>query len=310
LELERDFVRLEEHTPSLRLTFAVGKLFHLVCFNCNTNAAEIGTLQNISPEGHADKPSRLNNLGKAFQTRFERNGNLADIASAISMEQKAVELTPEGTDSLIAVQTKFGKQGLLRIHIPPQDGFRKIYDDLRANSELRRHFSSISLVDKSKDAQVEVRLNAKDEVRFTMHIEVTTPDEMSITQVVDGVEADLHHLAWIFSKIAHFYRELKYSNNNPRISHSIDVELYKLTEVYKPNEDTGFEDVVLEKFGPNQCIDGVINLVVPDADAEAEGILYGLKLVNNSTLGLHANMFYFSSHDLSISACLSHSRYS
>jgi hypothetical protein len=210
-------------------------------------------------------------------------------------------------DSLIAVQTKFGEQGQLRIHIPPQDSFRKIYDDLLANSELKHHFSGISLVDESKDAQVEVRLSAKGEVKFTMHIEVTTPDKMTISKVVDGVEADPHYLAWIFSKVAHFYRELKYINNDPRISRSIEVELYQLTEEYKLNQDTGYEEDVLEKTGSNKCIDGVINLVVPDA--EAEKIPYGLRLVNKSTLGLHANVFHFSSHDLSISACLSCSRY-
>lgn len=210
-------------------------------------------------------------------------------------------------DSLIAVQTKFGKQGHLRIHIPPQDGFRKIYDDLLANSELKHHFSGILLVDESKDAQVEVRVSAKDEVRFTMHIEVTTPNQMTMTQVVDGVEADPHHLACIFSKIAHFYRELKYINNDPRISRSVDVELYQLAEEYKLNEDTGFEEDVLEKIGPNLCTNGVIDLVVPDA--EAEGIPYGLRLVNKSSFGLHVNVFHFSSHDLSIGECSSGSRY-
>jgi hypothetical protein len=39
---------------------------------------------------------RLNNLGNSFQSRFEHTGDLADISNAISYQQKAVHLTPEG----------------------------------------------------------------------------------------------------------------------------------------------------------------------------------------------------------------------
>jgi hypothetical protein len=41
-------------------------------------------------------PNWLNNLGNSFQSRFEHTGDLADISDAISYQQKAVHLTPEG----------------------------------------------------------------------------------------------------------------------------------------------------------------------------------------------------------------------
>ena len=50
----------------------------------------------LTPDGHADVPSRLNNLGNSFLCRFERTGDLTDIADAISAHQKAVQLTPDG----------------------------------------------------------------------------------------------------------------------------------------------------------------------------------------------------------------------
>ncbi|THU79158.1 TPR-like protein [Dendrothele bispora CBS 962.96] len=46
----------------------------------------------LTPDGHADKAGRLNNLGTAFQSRFERLGELKDIENAID----AVDLTPDG----------------------------------------------------------------------------------------------------------------------------------------------------------------------------------------------------------------------
>ncbi|KAG8781457.1 hypothetical protein FRC16_002849, partial [Serendipita sp. 398] len=48
------------------------------------------------PDGHIDKPSRLNNLGNSLLSRFERHGNLDDIENAIARHQAAVNLTPDG----------------------------------------------------------------------------------------------------------------------------------------------------------------------------------------------------------------------
>jgi len=41
-------------------------------------------------------PMQLNNLGISFHSRFDHTGNLADISEAISNQQRAVQLTPNG----------------------------------------------------------------------------------------------------------------------------------------------------------------------------------------------------------------------
>ena len=51
---------------------------------------------NLTPDGHADKPGRLNNLGCSFARRFERSGDLADSDRAISAHERATNLTPDG----------------------------------------------------------------------------------------------------------------------------------------------------------------------------------------------------------------------
>ncbi|KAG8806282.1 hypothetical protein FRC19_007342, partial [Serendipita sp. 401] len=48
------------------------------------------------PDGHIDKPSRLNNLGNFLLSRFKRLGNLDDMDNAIARHQAAVNLTPDG----------------------------------------------------------------------------------------------------------------------------------------------------------------------------------------------------------------------
>ncbi|KAF8121610.1 TPR-like protein [Boletus edulis] len=50
----------------------------------------------LTPDGHPDKPSGLNNLGNSFITRFERLGELRDLEDAISTHRDAVHLTPDG----------------------------------------------------------------------------------------------------------------------------------------------------------------------------------------------------------------------
>lgn len=200
---------------------------------------------------------------------------------------------------LIAVQTKFGKQAHLRIHTPLYGGFRKIYDGLSANPRLKHNLNRISLVDRPEDAQVEVRLIAEDEVRFTTHIKVATPQRILITRVVDGIGADPNVLAWIFSKMAHFYGELEHSYCDSRISRFVDVEFFELQEKDIFNEDTRFEDRILKPASHlNLYTNGVIEL--PPHDKGDGTLPYGMRLINNSQLGLYAYVFHFSSHDLKI----------
>jgi tetratricopeptide (TPR) repeat protein len=51
---------------------------------------------NLTPDGHAEKPSFLNNLGNSFARRFKHSGDLADSDRAISAHERAVNLIPDG----------------------------------------------------------------------------------------------------------------------------------------------------------------------------------------------------------------------
>ncbi|KAJ7856782.1 CHAT domain-containing protein [Mycena leptocephala] len=50
----------------------------------------------LTPDGHPEKPSRLNNLGNSLSRRFERLGDLSDINKSVLMSEDAVQLTPDG----------------------------------------------------------------------------------------------------------------------------------------------------------------------------------------------------------------------
>src|SRR5260221_8831701 len=54
----------------------------------------------LTPDGHPNLPTWLNNLGNSFSSRFARTGDLEDISSAIRNQQRAVQLTPDGLANL------------------------------------------------------------------------------------------------------------------------------------------------------------------------------------------------------------------
>ncbi|KZV59330.1 hypothetical protein PENSPDRAFT_595676 [Peniophora sp. CONT] len=50
----------------------------------------------LTPDGHPEKPYRMNNLVCALLRRFERIGDLGDLEASITVQRRAVELTPDG----------------------------------------------------------------------------------------------------------------------------------------------------------------------------------------------------------------------
>ena len=75
----------------------------LICINYSSN---IGDIKNaifalecsltFTPDGHADKPGCLNNLGMSFLHRFKHLGDLLDVDKVISAHEQALHLTPDG----------------------------------------------------------------------------------------------------------------------------------------------------------------------------------------------------------------------
>jgi hypothetical protein len=49
----------------------------------------------LTPDGHPDKPTLLNNLGNSLLGRFEFLGDFDDINTSVLMCEKAVQMTPD-----------------------------------------------------------------------------------------------------------------------------------------------------------------------------------------------------------------------
>ncbi|KAJ7084108.1 CHAT domain-containing protein [Mycena epipterygia] len=50
----------------------------------------------LTPDGHPDKPERLNNLGISLSRQFEQLGDLSNLSKSIMVFEDAVQLTPDG----------------------------------------------------------------------------------------------------------------------------------------------------------------------------------------------------------------------
>ncbi|KAF6751899.1 hypothetical protein DFP72DRAFT_1171989 [Ephemerocybe angulata] len=62
----------------------------------------------LTPEGDANLPGRLCNLGNALLIRHRETGELTDIVDAIGMQRKAVELIPEGSANVPGLFNNLG----------------------------------------------------------------------------------------------------------------------------------------------------------------------------------------------------------
>ncbi|KAF8132587.1 CHAT domain-containing protein [Boletus edulis] len=84
----------------------------------------------LTPDGHPDKPGRVNNLGNSFIIRFLRLGELRDLEHGISTHREAVELTPHGHPDKPGMLNNLG------------NSFRARFERLGELSDLERAIST------------------------------------------------------------------------------------------------------------------------------------------------------------------------
>jgi len=68
----------------------------------------------LTPDGHANMPGQLMNLGISYLSRFECTGDVSDISEATSVQQRAVQLTPNGHADMPGLLNNLGNSYLGR----------------------------------------------------------------------------------------------------------------------------------------------------------------------------------------------------
>ncbi|KAF9477983.1 hypothetical protein BDN70DRAFT_836903 [Pholiota conissans] len=258
-----------------------------------------GTIYNVSPSSEFSVYRKsdihfADRIGLLHVVRIDSCNLVATVAPNTPIFDTAAPT--------VAVWTNSDKKHHPHFHIPSGDEFHKFLDDLSPSHTLKQFFHhTVPLVDNSEDSHAEITMNPdgnKVNLKFTVD---TTHGVFShkLNSIITVLDPEPEDLAKALSRVAHFYHEVKFFNNNPHLSHCIVVEFYKLRTVLEPME-CGWQRK-MEAGGSNLCVNGAICLVAQKDDSDDD--LYGMKIINNWTQDLDVNIYRFDNNDFSIKPC-------
>ena len=151
---------------------------------------------------------------------------------------------------------------------------------------------SVRLVDKPS-ADLEVAFGAPGMHIIMLHPLIVTHGLQRLPFHVDASPSDVCE---VLGAASHFLWHLKRTSPQRPLQGCVKIEFKRLREI--PPEDE-LDDPTYEPYGPDLNVAGTVDLLVDD-DA-----LYGINIVNDTSVPLYPSLFYFSSSDLSVSECLS-----
>jgi len=188
------------------------------------------------------------------------------------------------------LQTRTGEEEDLRLHVQLDDKLAPIFEALgqemqREGSDRRR----ISLVEKDK-AELDISLDGDQVVFNILNPQVT---QFGLHQMPFRVNPTYDDVFPVINASAHYYWHLRRNNSDRVLQNRIDVVFTKVKELETYDDDF---NPIIEPVGDNLNVEGVVNLVVDPDD------MYGIKIVNRSSLDLYPSLFFFDNSDLSIAS--------
>ena len=200
----------------------------------------------------------------------------------------ALHFKPKNTT--FAIQTKAGTSQDLRLHVAKRKRLAFIFEELvREMQHARPDRPRILRVEKEQ-AELSIELDGKMVVFNILDEHVTV---FNLRRIPFTVQLDVRILLPIIDAAAHFRWYLRGIGQSRTLQNKVRLEFTKVEQVIgKYDEDL---HPVIEQAGDNLNQDGVINLTASAQD------MYGMKILNNTSIPLHAALFYFDNTDLSIS---------
>jgi len=183
-------------------------------------------------------------------------------------------------------QTKSGTEEELRLHVAMDTGFTTVFGALRQEIQCTdpRH-RKILLVEKHH-AELHVAI---DDGHVVFNIQNRLVTLFGMTRIPFKVRPDINHVCPVIRAAAHYYWHLRRTNRIPILKNKICIEFTKV-EVF--NDDDFCPE--MQPVGLNLNAGGVVDLV--DSDD-----MYGIKIVNSSSLAVYPSLFFFDNTNLSIS---------
>ncbi|KAI0312157.1 hypothetical protein OF83DRAFT_1087200 [Amylostereum chailletii] len=188
-----------------------------------------------------------------------------------------------------ALQTRIGAEEALRLHVPVNDQMASVFAALASEMQDRDPGQRTILLVEKDEADIAIAL---EDGEIVFHILDALTVSLGMTRMYHPLgQPGVDDLA-IIRGAAHFYWHLRRSPLKRRLQSRVHVEFTKLVET--DDKDDLFGRICVPE-GPNLVDEqGRIDIEADDTT------LYGMKVINESEVGLYASLFYFDSSDLSI----------
>jgi hypothetical protein len=193
------------------------------------------------------------------------------------------------TDMGYALQTKVGEEEDLRLHIEVHD---KLVPVLNALSQDMLDTGSdrriISLVETEK-AELDITISDGQVVFNILNPHIT---QFGLNEMPFRIQPTYDDIYPVIRAAAHYYWHLGRTNAEQHLQGKVQLIFTQVEEIEEYDED--FNRIIVPVGGDlNRA--GVVDFIVDPAK------MYGIKLINNSSLDLYPSLFYFDNSDLSIS---------
>jgi hypothetical protein len=193
--------------------------------------------------------------------------------------------------SAFALQTKAGTKQDLRVHVAKRKRLASTFRTLvREMQYTRPDRPRILRVEKEK-AELGVDLDGRKVVFDIFDQRVTA---FNLRRIPFSVQCDVGILLPILDAAAHFHCHLRGTDDHSNIQNKVRLEFAEVEQVEGKYDDN--MQPVMEQIRDNLNQNDVINLIASAQD------MYGIRIVNDSSVPLYAALFYFDNSNLSISA--------
>jgi hypothetical protein len=164
----------------------------------------------LTPDGHPDKPGRLNNLGISLFCRFERLGDLSDMNKSVLMFEDAVQLTPDGHPDKPSLLNNLGKSLFCRF---------EQFGDPQDSQQLLLHYTSAAC---STTGPASIRFKAAQ--NWAKHAHIHQPS--SILHAYTTAIELLPELAWLGLSITDRHHHLSQAGQVVRDAASAAIAMH------------------------------------------------------------------------------------
>jgi hypothetical protein len=198
-----------------------------------------------------------------------------------------------GTE-VFALQTCAGQEVDLRLHVPLDGKLMSVFEALAEEMKQKGPAPmKIKFEEKKECAYLDIAFE-DDHIVFNIMDPLVTVH--GLNRLPYSVKPNVNDLYHIIRAAAHYHWHLRRTSSERILQKKVTIEFFQIR--YVEGQYTDDLEPIIVRDGENLVRDNVVELI---AD---EDVMYGVKILNHTTLDLYPSLFLFDNSDLSISKCI------